>query len=167
MSLNLFVFFCCVHVLYHFTLRSTSRFNLAPRGFGRGSFRLSEILQIGRIPVVIYNDYPWIPYDYPGSEYSVRQLGYLGQTGRLEALLDRLAVTSPSTIADKLAKIAKARYLYTYEGAMQEVDNFFQVSDSANRTAHTKLVCSPYQYDHNELLAERLDLNVHPGVLRH
>jgi hypothetical protein len=49
---------------------SLTTFNLAPRGFGRASFRLSEIIQLGRIPVYLYDDYPWIPYD--GSEFGPR-----------------------------------------------------------------------------------------------
>jgi hypothetical protein len=39
-----------------------TKFNLAPRGFGRTSFRLSEIVQLGRIPVYLYDDYEWLPY---------------------------------------------------------------------------------------------------------
>lgn len=55
------MFFSC---LSHFArYRSLTIFNLAPRGFGRASFRLAEIIQIGRIPVYLYDDYPWIPYE--------------------------------------------------------------------------------------------------------
>ena len=39
-----------------------TKFNLAPRGFGRTSFRLAEIVQLGRIPVYLYDDYEWLPY---------------------------------------------------------------------------------------------------------
>lgn len=37
-------------------------FNLAPRGYGRTSYRLAEIVQTGRIPVYLYDDYAWLPY---------------------------------------------------------------------------------------------------------
>jgi hypothetical protein len=42
---------------------SRSKFNLAPRGFGRTSYRLAEIIQIGRIPVYLYDDISWLPYE--------------------------------------------------------------------------------------------------------
>jgi hypothetical protein len=41
-------------------------FNLAPIGMGRASFRLAEIVQIGRIPVYLYEDFPWSPYEGSG-----------------------------------------------------------------------------------------------------
>ena len=37
-------------------------FSLAPRGYGRSSFRLFEMLQAGRVTVYLYDDVPWLPY---------------------------------------------------------------------------------------------------------
>jgi len=39
-----------------------TKFNLAPRGHGRASYRFAESIQMGRIPVFLYDDIPWIPY---------------------------------------------------------------------------------------------------------
>jgi len=39
-----------------------SKFALAPRGYGRGSFRFFECLQLGTIPVYIWNDVNWLPF---------------------------------------------------------------------------------------------------------
>lgn len=36
-----------------------TKFNLAPRGYGRTSFRLAEIVQSGRVPVYMYDDAKW------------------------------------------------------------------------------------------------------------
>lgn len=41
---------------------SRSIFALAPRGYGRSSFRLYEVMQLGAIPVFIY-DTKWCPWD--------------------------------------------------------------------------------------------------------
>lgn len=38
-----------------------SWFGLSPRGYGRTSYRLYEMLQLGTIPVYIYDE-PWLPY---------------------------------------------------------------------------------------------------------
>jgi hypothetical protein len=37
-------------------------FALAPRGFGRTSFRLAELIQLGVLPFYVYDDRPWLPY---------------------------------------------------------------------------------------------------------
>jgi glycosyltransferase involved in cell wall biosynthesis len=39
-----------------------SDFTLCPSGFGRTSFRMYEALAMGSIPVYIYKDTPWLPY---------------------------------------------------------------------------------------------------------
>ena len=39
-----------------------SKFALAPRGYGRSSFRFFEIMQLGCIPVYIWDDIEWLPY---------------------------------------------------------------------------------------------------------
>jgi len=39
-----------------------SKFALAPRGYGRSSFRFFEIFQLGTIPVYIWNDVNWLPF---------------------------------------------------------------------------------------------------------
>ena len=42
-------------------LTSRSVFSLCPRGYGKTSFRLYEAMQLGSIPVYVYDD-PWIPF---------------------------------------------------------------------------------------------------------
>jgi hypothetical protein len=42
-------------------ITSSSKFGLAPRGYGKSSFRLYEIMQLGTVPVYISDDFylPW------------------------------------------------------------------------------------------------------------
>ena len=40
----------------------SSRFALAPRGYGRSSFRFYEIFELGTIPIYIWNDKNWLPF---------------------------------------------------------------------------------------------------------
>ena len=40
-----------------------SAFALCPRGYGKTSFRICESLEVGVIPVYIYDD-PWIPFGH-------------------------------------------------------------------------------------------------------
>jgi hypothetical protein len=39
-----------------------SKFALAPRGYGRSSFRFFEILQLGIVPIYVWDDINWLPY---------------------------------------------------------------------------------------------------------
>jgi Exostosin family len=39
-----------------------SKFALAPRGYGRSSFRFFEIFQLGAIPIYVWDDIEWLPY---------------------------------------------------------------------------------------------------------
>ena len=39
-----------------------SKFALAPRGYGRSSFRFFECFQLGTIPIYLWNDEEWLPF---------------------------------------------------------------------------------------------------------
>ena len=39
-----------------------SKFALAPRGYGRSSFRFFEIFKLGTIPIYVWDDKEWLPY---------------------------------------------------------------------------------------------------------
>lgn len=41
-----------------------SKFALAPRGYGRSSFRFFECFQLGTIPIYIWNDINWLPFQH-------------------------------------------------------------------------------------------------------
>lgn len=53
-------------------ITSRSIFSLCPRGYGRSSFRLYEVMQLGSIPVFVYDD-KWTPFedDIDWNEFSV------------------------------------------------------------------------------------------------
>ena len=36
--------------------------SLVPRGFGRTAYHLMETFQMGRVPLYVYSDVPWVPY---------------------------------------------------------------------------------------------------------
>jgi hypothetical protein len=65
-------------------LYRASKTVLCPRGYGRTSFRLSEVLQMGLIPIYIYNDFPWVAY-YDSVNWS--SFGYIVQVDKLAELL--------------------------------------------------------------------------------
>jgi len=40
----------------------SSKFALAPRGYGRSSFRFFECFQLGTVPIYVWNDINWLPF---------------------------------------------------------------------------------------------------------
>ena len=99
-----------------------TKFNLSPRGFGRSSYRGAEIVQIGRIPVYLYNDWPWIPYD--GSMKGYRAMGFVAHTNELTDLMKRLASVSDADVDRLLTNVRNAREDYTYTGVLKQIDLF-------------------------------------------
>ena len=41
---------------------SRSKFTLCPRGYGKQSYRFSETIQLGSIPIYIYDNDPYLPF---------------------------------------------------------------------------------------------------------
>jgi hypothetical protein len=106
-------------------------FNLAPRGFGRTSYRLAEIIQVGRIPVFLYNDIPWIPYR--SSNISVESIGFLasnhmgvegGQS--IKHVAEKIAAMSNADIQGLLERVHIAREHYTLPGVIAQIDQLIK-----------------------------------------
>jgi hypothetical protein len=102
-----------------------SAFNLIPEGFGRATFRLAEIIQMGRIPVLVYDDVPWIPYQ--GTIYSVEYLGLVikGNSNGSDYLLKYIHEVSINEVYNLLERVKQARYYYTLEGVIDQIKAFF------------------------------------------
>ena len=64
-----------------------SKFALAPRGYGRSSFRFFEIFQLGSVPVYVWDDIEWLPYkdkiDYKKICVSI----HISEINNLESIL--------------------------------------------------------------------------------
>ena len=109
---------------------STTLFNLAPRGFGRSSFRITEIIQIGRIPIYLYDDIPWIPYE--GTDKDYYSLGIVNKRNNVNMSIDLIEQiykikSNESIMKSKLYKVLKYRKShYTYKGVMEQIHLFFK-----------------------------------------
>eukprot|EP01041_Mallomonas_annulata_P001111 gene1111-2158_t len=105
---------------------SKTRFNLAPRGYGRTSFRMVEIIQLGRVPVYLYSDMPWIPYE--GSEADFHHLGLVVNKGNITTMVKtvKAMAADPVRMETWLSAVSKARHMYTYDGVMKQIEMFFR-----------------------------------------
>ena len=107
-----------------------TKFNLAPAGFGPTSFRLAEIIQLERVPVYIYNDRWWLPYE--GTEIAADKIGYVGSVNDMNRLVQTLRSSTDRAILEKIELVRAARRYYTYEGLLEQMEMFFE--DPLNMT---------------------------------
>jgi hypothetical protein len=95
-----------------------SKFALAPRGYGRGSFRFFECFQLGTIPVYIWNDVEWIPFknkiDYSRLCVSI----HISQINELENILVSI---SEKQYNDMFSYYNEIKHLFELEGMCNQI----------------------------------------------
>ena len=71
-------------------LMNRSIFSLCPRGYGKTSFRLYEAIQMGSIPIYIYDDI-WLPYkdELDWSEFSI--LLHINDIEKLPSIINKIS----------------------------------------------------------------------------
>ena len=117
------------HITYHFGKSANwkvnilkSKFNLAPRGFGRTSFRLAEIVQSGRVPVYLYDDYEWLPYQ--GTFEGFDKYGLVGHINDAQKTMNMIKNMGDDQYNKLIEHIKRIRHLYTYNGAIEQIKLF-------------------------------------------
>ena len=98
-----------------------SRFTLAPRGYGKTSFRLYEALRMGSIPVYIYDD-PWLPYQ---DILDWSKMAVLVHVDELDGLYERLLNIGDDEVAAYLAYYNNHSHLFSYDGICEYILNSF------------------------------------------
>lgn len=90
-----------------------SRFCLAPRGYGRSSFRFFEAMQMDTVPVYVWDDVEWLPYrgeiDYSAFALSVN----VRDVGELPA---RMAAIGEAEYESMVAAMRRVARYFTLEG---------------------------------------------------
>lgn len=92
------------------------------------SLAIIRSIQMGRIPIFLYNDVAWIPYQ--GSNISVETFGFsAGMTmtnNTIPAAITRACTLSESEYGRKIELLADARYHYTYQGLINQINMFLR-----------------------------------------
>jgi hypothetical protein len=95
-----------------------SKFALAPRGYGRGSFRFFECFLLGTIPVYVWDDIEWLPFkdiiDYSRLCVSI----HIYDVNDLEKLLSSIHEEQYTSMWNYYNKV---KYLFELEGMTREV----------------------------------------------
>jgi hypothetical protein len=98
------------------TMRDTL-FALCPRGYGKTSFRLYEAIQIGCLPVVVY-DKPWLPFE---DVFDWNNFAILCHRSEISGLYNRLKAISAEKIMQMRINLAALQSLFTVEITAQYV----------------------------------------------
>ena len=99
-----------------------SKFSLCPRGYGRTSYHVMEVLQMGLIPIQVYlgEDRPWLPYGN-----LMKNISYAVAIEQLPNLIDELSNLNNSEITSMEFNIGKLRKEYfSFEGVIKQIPKF-------------------------------------------
>ena len=103
-------------------LAGNSKVTLCPRGYGRTSFFLYEILQLGLIPIHLYWDTPWIAYPD-----LYKKIGFSTDLEGLPELLKKINDMDLQELErmEKRIRSFKATH-FTYEGVLNQISLFMK-----------------------------------------
>jgi len=95
-----------------------SKFCLAPRGFGRSSFRFFEAIQLDTVPVYFWDDIEWLPYkdilDYSKFSVSIHESD-INKTAEI------LKSISNDKYASMVEELKRVRHCFTLEGMSEYI----------------------------------------------
>lgn len=101
-----------------------SKFCLAPRGYGRSSFRFFEAMLLDVVPVYFWNDIEWLPYkdilDYSKFAISIHERD-------IPRAAEILKSISNEKYLSMLEEIKKVRHHFTLEGMSEYIFNKIKV----------------------------------------
>jgi len=98
-------------------ITSRSRFTLAPRGYGKSSFRMYEAFNLKSVPVYVYDD-PWLPYT---EILDWKKMAVLVHISELPTLYETLLKITDRDVEDMLAYYDQHKELFTYQGMSEYV----------------------------------------------
>jgi hypothetical protein len=101
-------------------ITTNSKFVLAPRGYGRGSFRFFECFQLGSIPIYLWNDIEWLPFKSVIDYNKLCVSMHISQINKLE---------------ERLISITQEEYnsMFTY---YETVKHLFELEGMSNQIIH-------------------------------
>jgi hypothetical protein len=102
---------------YFLDVSSKSKFILAPRGYGRSSFRLYEAYKFGAVPVYIYDDFPLLPYKEFINWNDIAIIINIKDIEKLPGILEKTNATA------MLENYEKVKYWFTMEGLTRYIDD--------------------------------------------
>lgn len=98
---------------------------LSPRGNARGCFRTTEILQMGLIPILAFDDYIWVPYR--NSSFPWKDIGFYLLSKDVKQFVDVVNKLTPERIKFMRETIRKYRDTHlTMNATINQIRLFMQ-----------------------------------------
>jgi len=98
-------------------IMSQSRFTLAPRGYGKSSFRMYEALHLQSIPVYVYDDI-WLPYT---EILDWKKMAVLIHVKDIPTMYDTLCKITDEEVANMISYYQQYKHLFTYDGMCEYI----------------------------------------------
>jgi hypothetical protein len=102
-----------------------SKFCLAPRGYGRSSFRFFEAMLLDCVPVYFWNDIEWLPYkeilDYSKFAVSIQEKD-------IPHTYDILKLISEEKYLSMMEEIKRVRRYFSLEGMAEYIKSYIEKS---------------------------------------
>ena len=95
-----------------------SKFALAPRGYGRSSFRFFECFQLGTIPVYIWNDEEWLPFKNVIQYEKLCVSIHVSQISNLQEILESI---DENKYNEMFAYYETIKHFFTLDGMTKQI----------------------------------------------
>ena len=100
------------------TTTINSKFALAPRGYGRSSFRFFECFQLGTIPIYIWNDANWSPFQ---DVINYNKLCIIMHISEINLLEDKLLSITEEEYNNMFDYYNEIKHLFELEGMSNQI----------------------------------------------
>lgn len=115
-----------------------AHFALTPRGFGRTSFNVYEALQLGVVPIYVWDDVEWLPYR--GSKNADWDSFALSVNVKNVRELPQTLTTQRASIERKRAKVRELREShFTYDGVLNQIELFMRGGEALSDLRCTRM----------------------------
>ncbi|KAK8878490.1 hypothetical protein M9Y10_005265 [Tritrichomonas musculus] len=98
---------------------------MSPRGYARGCFRTAEIFQLGMVPVMIFDDFPWVPYW--NSSFPWKDVGFVYLRKEIPQMAKMVKEISQKRIKFMRSVILKYRNShFTLNATLKQIEMFMK-----------------------------------------
>jgi hypothetical protein len=110
---------------------------MAPRGWGRTSYRIVEVIRLGMTPVYVYSDIPWLPY-YDSIDWSSFAIVVnVTDMDRVFKAMAAIPIEQINKMRDRARSLIDSHF--SIEGAWQHLRDFLRYG-----FGRSDLRCAPY-----------------------
>lgn len=100
------------------TTTINSKFAFAPRGYGRSSFRFFECFQLGTIPIYVWNDVNWLPFQ---NIIDYNKLCIVLNVSEIDSLESKLLSINEEQYKNMLTYYDEIKYLFELKGMTEQI----------------------------------------------